>query len=97
MAEAQGDVAVPPPPSDASAAGPEPSSMSSVCDTIRPGDRVTIITTQGSRLSGRAVMRNRERGCWVLNLGGAHGTPGVADEENIVKVSRGGQPIYSKI
>jgi hypothetical protein len=25
---------------------------------------------------------------WVLNLGGAHGTPGIADERNIVKVSQ---------
>lgn len=93
-----GDVPVPPPPSsEEEVDGPEPPAMGDVCDTIRAGDRVTIITPHGNRLIGRATMRNRERGCWVLNLGGSHGTPGIADNKNIVKVSRGGKTIYSKM
>jgi hypothetical protein len=71
--------------------------MSSLCDIIRPGDRVTILSPHGSRLSGRAVMRNRQSGCWVLNLGGRHGTPGIADDENIISISRGGKRIYGRI
>lgn len=50
---------------------------------IRSGDRVTIRTPQGQERSGKAVMRGPHG--WVLNLGGAHGTPGIADERNIVK------------
>jgi hypothetical protein len=42
-------------------------------------------------------MRNRQTGCWVLNLGGAHGTPGLADDENIVAISRGGKRIYGRM
>jgi hypothetical protein len=42
-------------------------------------------------------MRNRGRGCWVLNLGGAHGTPGIADDDNIVAINRGGKRIYGHI
>ena len=58
----------------------------SIVDAIRAGDRVTISTPHGSRLTGRAVMRSSDGG-WVLNLGGKHGTPGLAHERNIVKVS----------
>lgn len=74
-----------------------------LCDHIRPGDRVTILRPAGRNRdgsydykprTGRAVMRNREQGCWVLNLGGPHGTPGIADEENIVCVKRGNELIY---
>lgn len=57
-----------------------------IVDAIRAGDRVTIVNRFGQKQTGRAVMRSSHGG-WVLNLGGAHGTPGLADESNIVKVS----------
>jgi hypothetical protein len=38
--------------------------------------------------SGKAVMRSAEGG-WVLNMGGPHGTPGLANERNIVRVRKG--------
>jgi len=53
---------------------------------VRPGDRVTIVDRFGKERTGRAVMRSSHGG-WVLNMGGKHGTPGIADERNIVKVS----------
>ena len=52
---------------------------------IRPGDKVTILTPHGQHRTGRVVMRGPAG--WVLNLGGRYGTPGIADERNIVKVS----------
>jgi hypothetical protein len=52
--------------------------------SIRPGDQVTIVTPRGQQLKGRAVMKGPAG--WVLNLGGAHGRPGIASPENIVKV-----------
>lgn len=58
-------------------------------EQIRPGDRVTILTPHGSKLTGRAVMFNRATGCWVLNLGGRiHGTPGIASEKNTLAVKQ---------
>lgn len=77
-------------------AEPEPVPLSSPCDQIRVGDQVTILTPQNQQVRGRAVMRNRQVGCWVLNAGGAHGRPVIADEENIVSVRRGGKVIYGK-
>lgn len=63
-------------------------------DAIRSGDRVTIVDRFGKQQSGRAVMRSSHGG-WVLNMGGAHGTPGLASDDNIVKVSPGkGKPSY---
>jgi len=56
-------------------------------ETIKVRDSVTIITPHGSRLKGRAVMPSSGGG-WVLNLGGRHGTPGIATPENIAKVRR---------
>jgi hypothetical protein len=53
-------------------------------DSIRNGDRVTIITRHGTKMTGRAVMKGPAG--WVLNLGGAHGTPGIATDENTIKV-----------
>jgi hypothetical protein len=53
--------------------------------TIRAGDRVTIRDRFGKERTGRAVMRSSHGG-WVLNMGGAHGTPGLADDSNIVSV-----------
>lgn len=52
--------------------------------SIKAGVRVTIRTPQGQERSGKAVMRGPYG--WVLNLGGKHGTPGIASPENIVKV-----------
>jgi hypothetical protein len=62
---------------------------------IQPGDRVTILTPQGQERSGRAVMRSSYGG-WVLNMGGAHGTPGIVSEENFVRVgaSRKRKPLH---
>lgn len=56
-----------------------------IVDAIRFGDRVTIVNRFGQRSTGKAVMRSSTGG-WVLNMGGKHGTPGLADEENIVSV-----------
>jgi hypothetical protein len=53
---------------------------------VRPGDRVTILTPQGQERSGRCVLKYPDRA--VLNLGGAHGTPGVATARNIVRVKK---------
>jgi hypothetical protein len=72
----------------------------SIIDSIRPGDRVTILVPAGLRLdrkadrlvqeykrsTGRAVMRSSAGG-WVLNLGGRYGTPGLADAGNLVAVA----------
>jgi len=52
---------------------------------IRCGDKVTIINRFGQERTGRAVMRSSAGG-WVLNMGGPHGTPALADEENITRV-----------
>jgi hypothetical protein len=54
--------------------------------SIRPGDRVTYVDRFGKQHTGRAVMPSSHGG-WVLNMGGAHGTPAVVDDSNIVKVS----------
>jgi hypothetical protein len=51
---------------------------------LLPRDRVTIRTPHGQELTGRVVMVFEEHA--VLNLGGRHGTPGVATEENTVRV-----------
>mgnify|MGYP001351484967 CR=1 FL=1 len=59
-----------------------------VLDAIKPGMRVTIVNRFGQQQSGKAVMRGPAG--WVLNMGGPHGTPGIARPENIVKV--GGKP-----
>lgn len=55
-------------------------------DSIRNGDQVTIETRHGNLLKGRAVMLGP--GGWVLNLGGAHGTPGIANRDNVVAVRK---------
>lgn len=61
---------------------PEPS----ILDRIRPGDRVTVANRFGQSRTGRAVLRGPAG--WVLNMGGPHGTPAVADAANIVAVPR---------
>ena len=58
-------------------------------DLIRAGDRVTIVNRFGQERTGRAVMPCIAGG-WVLNMGGAHGTPGIANDENTVRVVKRG-------
>jgi hypothetical protein len=53
-------------------------------DTVRSGDKVTIVDRFGKISSGRAVMRGPAG--WVLNMGGRHGTPAIASPENITAV-----------
>jgi hypothetical protein len=52
--------------------------------SIKVGSRVTIRTPYGQVRTGRAVMRGPAG--WVLNLGGRYGTPGIADERNVIQV-----------
>jgi hypothetical protein len=54
---------------------------------IQHGDRVTIVDRFQQEHTGRAVMRSQHGG-WVLNLGGPHGTPGIADGTNVVRIVR---------
>ena len=56
-------------------------------DSIKVGSRVTILTPQKQERTGRAVMRNRDQDLWVLDMGGPHGRPGIADRKNFVKTS----------
>lgn len=56
----------------------------SLLDVIRAGHRVTIVDRFGKQRTGKAVMRGPYG--WVLNLGGKHGTPGIATNDNIVSV-----------
>jgi hypothetical protein len=56
---------------------------------IAPGDRVTIVDRFGQERTGRAVMRGPHG--WVLNMGGAHGTPAIATDENITRVKTPGR------
>ena len=58
----------------------------SALDEIAAGDSVTIRTPQGAIRRGRAVMRGPLG--WVLNLGGAYGTPGIATATNIVSFKK---------
>jgi hypothetical protein len=53
---------------------------------ISHGDRVTFVDRFGKRRTGRAVMRGPAG--WVLNMGGAHGTPQVVREEDVVSVRK---------
>lgn len=59
--------------------------MATIVGSLRAGDRVTIVDRFGKQRTGRAVMRGPHG--WVLNMGGRHGTPAIASDENIVKVS----------
>lgn len=96
VSEAEGSVPVPSPEEEGAASAPQPPPLQSLCDYIRSGDRVTIVTQHGQNVTGRATMRNRQAGCWVLNAGGPHGRPVIASEENIVSIRRGGRSIYGK-
>lgn len=55
---------------------------------IKPGDRVSFVDRFNKVRTGRAVMPSSYGG-WVLNTGGRHGTPALADDTNITKVSSG--------
>lgn len=54
-------------------------------EQIQHGSRVTIVDRFGQKSTGTAVMRGPAG--WVLNMGGRHGTPGIASAENVVKVT----------
>lgn len=58
----------------------------SIANSIGHGDKVTIIDRFGVKHTGKAVMRSSFPDSWVLNMGGAHGTPALASSKNIVKV-----------
>lgn len=64
--------------------GYTPERAASIFDSIRTGDRVTIVNRFGQKATGRATLRGPAG--WVLNMGGRYGTPAIADERNIVKV-----------
>lgn len=51
---------------------------------IKPGATVTIKTRNGCKVTGKAVFKGTHG--WVLNLGGANGTPGIATARNTIKV-----------
>ena len=55
-------------------------------DSIKAGDKVTIITPHGNKLTGKAVMKGPYG--WVLNLGGKYETPGIASDENTIQVRK---------
>lgn len=61
--------------------------LAPVVPIIRVGDTVTILTPHGNTRKGKAVMRSSHGG-WVLNGGGKHGTPLLADDSNIVSVRK---------
>jgi hypothetical protein len=56
-------------------------------DQVQAGDRVTTRNRFNQERTGTAVMRSAHGG-WVLNMGGAHGTPGLVDEGNFVRATR---------
>ena len=53
---------------------------------VGPGDRITIVDRFGAERTGSVVMRNQFG--FVLNMGGRHGTPGLASPDNIVKIRK---------
>lgn len=53
-------------------------------DLIHSGARVTIVDRFGVERTGRAVMLGPAG--WVLNMGGKHGTPAIANDANITRV-----------
>lgn len=55
-----------------------------LADTIRYGDRVTIVTPHGQTWTGKATLHGPAG--WVLNMGGRYGTPAIATETNVVSV-----------
>lgn len=55
---------------------------------INHGDRVTIRNAQGQFRSGKANKLLFFANHVVLDMGGRYGTPAVADQRNIVNVSK---------
>jgi hypothetical protein len=53
-------------------------------ELVGPRDRVTIVDRFGVERTGTAVMRGPAG--WVLNMGGKHGTPAIASDDNITRV-----------
>lgn len=51
---------------------------------VHHGDRVTIVDRFGKQATGYAVMFGPSG--WVLNMGGQHGVPALADHTNIVRI-----------
>lgn len=62
--------------------------MTKLSEQIKHGDKVTIVSSTGQKLTGRAVMFNPKINAWILNTGGRFGTPAIADFENVIKVVR---------
>lgn len=56
---------------------------------VRAGDFVTMRTPHGTEVTGRVVMSFSTH--VVLNIGGKHGTPKLADHSNILTVVRKGR------
>ena len=54
---------------------------------VRPGDTVTIRSRFGTEMQGRCTMKRPTHA--VLNLGGRHGLPAIAENSNIVSVKKG--------
>lgn len=61
--------------------------MAKLVDQIKAGSTVTIVDKKGKKTKGRAVMRSRLKGCWVLNIGGRYGDTALACDDNVVKVT----------
>ena len=76
--------------------GVTPEEGQRLIDMIGHGDRVTILRPAGrgrngqewAEATGKAVMHSSHGG-WVLNMGGQHGTPGLADYGNVLAVKKG--------
>lgn len=63
------------------------SKLGRLIDSVQVGDSVTIVNRFGQERTGKAVMRSAHGG-WVLNMGGPHGTPGLADDDNVTQVKK---------
>lgn len=61
---------------------------------VKPGDTVGIIDSRGAISQGRATIRSQNHA--VLNTGGAHGTPKIADASNTIYVSGAERILNSK-
>jgi len=75
------------------AAGLSEAGQRALFATIQAGSKVTIRTPQGQERTGTAVMKGGSpqapTGDWVLDMGGKHGTPGMATPSSVVKVTKG--------
>lgn len=55
--------------------------------SIKPGDKVTIVTPQDQEFTGKAVICGQlKTGVVALNMGGKYGKPGCATLRNLVAV-----------